>query len=142
SSCAEFHRHASNGKRHLSVGGWIDRGNGGGQRRAPARANGGNRTGSSSGRAVCNGRLSLFGGRDVFMIPVLLSNTITFAYMTVNEIGLTINTVPVVALGIGLGVDYSFYIADGIREEILEHGDIRLAIRDSLHSAGRGVLVT
>jgi len=77
-----------------------------------------------------------------FMVPVLLSNTVTFAFMSLMDIGLNINTVPVVALGIGLGVDYSFYIADGIREEVILHGDKKLALRDSLHSAGRGVLVT
>lgn len=77
-----------------------------------------------------------------FMTPVLLSNTLTFAYMWYENIGLNINTVPVVALGIGLGVDYSFYIADGIREEVVQHGNVLQAMKDSLHSAGRGVLIT
>jgi predicted RND superfamily exporter protein len=77
-----------------------------------------------------------------FMAPVLLSNTVTFAYMSFNHIGLNINTVPVVALGIGLGVDYSFYIADGIRDQLREHGNVKLAIQGSLFSAGRGVFVT
>lgn len=77
-----------------------------------------------------------------FMVPVVLSNTVTFAYMSFEHIGLSINTVPVVALGIGLGVDYSFYIADGIREEVIQHGDVFKAMKDSLNSAGRGVLVT
>jgi predicted RND superfamily exporter protein len=53
-----------------------------------------------------------------FMVPVLLSNTLTFSYMAWKGIGMNINTLPVVALGIGLGVDYSFYIVDGIREEL------------------------
>ena len=76
------------------------------------------------------------------MVPVILSNTVTFAYMTIEHIGLSINTIPVVALGIGLGVDYSFYIADGIREEVIQHGNVFKAMRDSMNSAGRGVLVT
>lgn len=77
-----------------------------------------------------------------FMVPVVLSNTVTFAYMTFEHIGLSINTIPVVALGIGLGVDYSFYIADGIREEVMQHGNVAKAMKDSMNSAGRGVLVT
>ncbi len=78
-----------------------------------------------------------------FMIPVLLSNTLTFSYMAWQGIGMNINTLPVVALGIGLGVDYTFYIVDGIREE-LHHGTgtIEQAITKALKSAGRGVLVT
>lgn len=78
-----------------------------------------------------------------FMIPVLFSNTLTFSYMAWKGIGMNINTLPVVALGIGLGVDYTFYIVDGIREE-LHRGNctIEQAIAKSLRSAGRGVLVT
>ncbi|MEH6637933.1 MAG: MMPL family transporter [Porticoccaceae bacterium] len=77
-----------------------------------------------------------------FMVPVLLANTLTFMYMAINHIGMNINTVPVVALGIGLGVDYSFYIIDGIKEELEKHNDPIQAITKSLHSAGFGVLVT
>lgn len=78
----------------------------------------------------------------LFMLPVLLSNTVTFAFMAATHVGLNINTVPVVALGIGLGVDYSFYVIDGIREELAQHGDFERAVTSSLHSAGRGVLIT
>lgn len=78
-----------------------------------------------------------------FMIPVLISNTLTFSFMAWQGIGMNINTLPVVALGIGLGVDYTFYIVDGIREE-LHHGKCSIdeAIKKSLLSAGRGVLIT
>lgn len=77
-----------------------------------------------------------------FMVPVLLSNTVTFAYMAFNGIGFNINTLPVVALGIGLGVDYSLYVINGIRDEYQTHGDIDRSIVNSLRSAGRGVFVT
>ena len=77
-----------------------------------------------------------------FMIPILLSNTITFAYMYLSGIGLNINSLPVAALGIGLGVDYSIYVVDGIREGCLRHNDVKRAIFESLHNAGRGVIFT
>lgn len=77
-----------------------------------------------------------------FIIPVVLSNTLTFSYMAFNGIGMNINTLPVVALGIGLGVDYSFYVVDAIKEEMERHGDLRHAIAHGLASAGRGVLIT
>lgn len=77
-----------------------------------------------------------------FMIPVMLSNTITFSYMAWAGIGMNINTLPVVALGIGLGVDYTFYIVDGIREELHHSSNVEAAILKSLRSSGRGVLVT
>lgn len=77
-----------------------------------------------------------------FMVPVVLSNTVTFAYMAWNNIGMNLSTLPVAALGIGLGVDYAFYVVDGIKEELHHHRDLDLAIKRSLKSAGRGVLVT
>lgn len=77
-----------------------------------------------------------------FMVPVLLSNTLTFSYMAWKGIGMNINTLPVVALGIGLGVDYSFYIVDGIREELHHHKDVGRAIIKSIGTSGKGVLIT
>lgn len=77
-----------------------------------------------------------------FMVPVVISNTVTFCYMAFKGIGMNINTLPVAALGIGLGVDYAFYIVDGIREELKINNDLQDAIVKSMHSAGKGVLIT
>ena len=55
---------------------------------------------------------------------------------------MSINTVPVAALGIGLGVDYAFYIADRIKEEVALGKSPEEAVRISLHTAGMGVIVT
>ncbi len=77
-----------------------------------------------------------------FMVPVVLANLVTFAFMSWQNIGMNINTVPVAALGIGLGVDYTLYICDRIKGEY-DLGKTHLeAIAISLHCAGRGVLVT
>ncbi len=79
----------------------------------------------------------------LFYMPlVIMSNTITFAFMAWKGIGMNINTLPVAALGIGLGVDYAFYIVDGVKERFEETGDVMAAIRGSLRTAGRGVLIT
>lgn len=78
----------------------------------------------------------------LFMVPVIISNTLTFAFMAWQDIGMSINTVPVAALGIGLGVDYAFYVADRIKEEIAIGNTPEGAIRTAMHSAGMGVLVT
>ena len=78
----------------------------------------------------------------LFMVPVIISNTLTFSFMAWKGIGMNINTVPVAALGIGLGVDYAFYIADRIKEEIAAGSTPEHAIHEALHSAGMGVIVT
>jgi hypothetical protein len=79
----------------------------------------------------------------LFYMPlVVTANTITFAFMAWQGIGMNINTLPVAALGIGLGVDYAFYIVDGVKERFEETGDVMASIRGSLRTAGRGVLIT
>jgi len=77
-----------------------------------------------------------------FMLPILLSNAITFTYMAVRGIGLNVNSLPVAALGIGLGVDYAIYVVDAIKEEYSIHGDMEKAVYHGLMNAGRGVVLT
>lgn len=77
-----------------------------------------------------------------FMVPVVLANTVTFSYMAWQGIGMNISTLPVAALGIGLGVDYAIYIVDGIREQLHKDSDLKKAIVNSLRTAGKGVLIT
>jgi uncharacterized protein len=77
-----------------------------------------------------------------FMVPILLSNTITFTYMVVRGIGLNVNSMPVAALGIGLGVDYAIYVVDAIKEDYACHKDMKTAIFHALNNAGRGVIMT
>jgi predicted RND superfamily exporter protein/nitrite reductase/ring-hydroxylating ferredoxin subunit len=79
----------------------------------------------------------------LFFLPgVMLSNSITFAYMSWKDIGLTINTLPVLSLGMGMGVDFGFYIVDRIREAFRREPDVREAIGEALQTAGRGVVIT
>ena len=78
----------------------------------------------------------------LFMTPVIIANTLTFSYMAYKNIGMNINTVPVVALGIGLGVDYAVYIVNGIRERLHANPNLVEAITGALSTAGRAVFVT
>ena len=77
-----------------------------------------------------------------FIVPLLLSNTITFAFMYFSGIGLNVNSLPVAALGIGLGVNYSIYVIDFIKEDFVFHGNLEDAIHNSLRFAGRGVILS
>lgn len=77
-----------------------------------------------------------------FLVPVVLSNSITFGFMEHNGIGLTINTIPIAAIGIGLGVDYSIYIVDRIKENWEAGSTIQDAIIEGMTSAGLGVVIT
>jgi predicted RND superfamily exporter protein len=78
----------------------------------------------------------------LFMVPVLLSNTVTFSFMALMGIGMNVNTLPIAALGIGLGVDYAFYVVDEIKEKMARGMSVEEAISHSLLGAGRGVFIT
>jgi len=79
----------------------------------------------------------------LFFLPlILLSNAVTFAFMHWQKIGMNINTLPIAAMGIGLGVDYAFYIVDRIKERFEDTGDLPGSVTFGLMTAGRGVLIT
>ena len=62
--------------------------------------------------------------------------------MSLLGIGLKTSTLPVAALGVGIGVDYGIYIFSRLRELRAEGSDLRSAYRGTLGSAGNAVLVT
>ncbi len=78
----------------------------------------------------------------LFLIPLLVSNYLTYALMGARGIGLDVNALPVVAVGVGLGVDYGLYIIGRIQEEFRICGDIDQAITTALTTAGKAVLFT
>jgi len=78
----------------------------------------------------------------MFMIPLALSNYLTYALMGLRGIGLDVNALPVVSLGVGLGVDYGLYVVSRIKEEYAATADLARAIEAALGSAGRAVLLT
>jgi hypothetical protein len=55
----------------------------------------------------------------LFIISCIMANFGAFVYMNARGIGLTIDTIPVISLGIGLGVDYGIYTVARIRDEVI-----------------------
>lgn len=75
----------------------------------------------------------------IFTVSLIQANFLAFAYMVSTGIGLDINTIPVVSLGVGLGVDYSLYIVSRIKELILSGDDWSEAIVKGMATTGRSV---
>lgn len=75
-------------------------------------------------------------------LPLLLSNLVAFTYMAGNGIGLSVNTLPVAAIGAGVGVDFSIYLYSRCVEEFARHGDYRETVRTSVATTGKGILFT
>jgi len=84
---------------------------------------------------------SIFAG-FLFIISLVLANLLAYGFMAIREIGLNVNTLPVAALGIGLGVDYGLYIVSRIRERFRISKDLKDAISTAITTAGRAVFFT
>ena len=86
---------------------------------------------------------SIVGGL-LLLIPLLFNVLFVFGIMGISGISLTIETLPVAALSIGRGVDYSIYIATRIREEIQSNREKSLeeAILCALRTSGKAVFFT
>ena len=78
----------------------------------------------------------------LFVLSCVLANFAAFIYMGIRGIGLTIDTVPVISLGIGLGVDYGIYIVARIRDEVGRGCSIEDAIVIAITGTGAAVFST
>ena len=86
---------------------------------------------------------SIVGGL-LLLIPLLFNVLFVFGIMGISGMSLTIETLPVAALSIGRGVDYSIYVATRIREEVHSNKEKSLeeAILTALKTSGRAVFFT
>jgi uncharacterized protein len=78
----------------------------------------------------------------LFIISCVMANFGAFVYMNARGIGLTIDTIPVISLGIGLGVDYGIYTVARIRDEVAGGASIEDSITTALHTTGAAVFCT
>lgn len=80
----------------------------------------------------------------ILLIPLAFSVLFTFGLMGLLGISLTVETLPVAALGIGLGVDYGIYVVSRLRQELAAHPDfsVKDALVESLTTSGKAVFFT
>ncbi|HVN91194.1 MAG TPA: MMPL family transporter [Candidatus Binataceae bacterium] len=90
----------------------------------------------------CVGAFRSFVAGFLFLLACVLANFGAFIYMNARGIGLTIDTIPVISLGIGLGVDYGIYAVSRIRDEVMAGMEIDDAIVLALSTTGVAVFNT
>ncbi|WP_018992963.1 efflux RND transporter permease subunit [Aromatoleum toluclasticum] len=78
----------------------------------------------------------------LMVLPMIFATVMTYAYMSVRHIGMNVNTVPVIAVGIGVGIDYAIYIMNRIREEMAALQDLRKAVLKAIATTGFAVSFT
>ena len=67
---------------------------------------------------------------------------VSLAFMFVANIGFDVNTLPVQALGVGVGVDYALYIMDRVVHERKRGHDLQESVSIAIQTTGMAVFFT
>ena len=70
------------------------------------------------------------------------ATALSYACMGILGLGLNVNTVPMIAVGIGLGVDYAIYMMDRIKEEMHVAESLQQAITRAVSTTGVAIAIT
>ena len=81
-------------------------------------------------------------GTLCIVLPLVLVSYLAYSLMAYLDIGLKVNTLPVVALGVGIGVDYGIYIFSRMRAFMKEGLSLNDAYIRTLRLTGRAVFFT
>jgi predicted RND superfamily exporter protein len=76
------------------------------------------------------------------LIPLAIVSVLCEALMPALGIGLKVSTLPVIALGVGVGVDYGIYLYDRIEIHLEEGKDLRTAFYEALTERGTAMVFT
>lgn len=76
------------------------------------------------------------------VLPLALTSMLTYAFMAQVGIGLKVATLPIVALGVGIGVDDSLYLLSVLQRRLRLGENLRTAWFHTLQRTGRAVVFT
>lgn len=76
------------------------------------------------------------------MLPLVLTSVLGNALMAYMGIGVKVATLPVIALGVGIGVDYGIYIYSRLETFLRQGLSLQEAYYETLKSTGKAVLFT
>ncbi|MGH9200797.1 MAG: efflux RND transporter permease subunit, partial [Vicinamibacterales bacterium] len=78
----------------------------------------------------------------LMLIPLLLANGVINAYIGYRNLGINLQSLPVVTVGVGFGIDYGLYIVSRAIEEYRDHLDFAVALQRAVQTSGKAVAFT
>jgi hypothetical protein len=81
-------------------------------------------------------------GALIVMIPSIVAQPLSEAVMYLMGIDFNINSLPVAAIGIGIGIDYGYYVLSRIVEEYEITHDFDEANRRAISTTGKAIIFT
>ncbi|MDB6115612.1 MAG: hypothetical protein JWQ62_2557 [Lacunisphaera sp.] len=76
------------------------------------------------------------------VLPLVIVSDLAYTLMVYLQIGLKTSTLPVVALGVGIGVDYGIYLCSALLEKIREGKSLEDSLVESFATMGTSVVFT
>ncbi len=92
--------------------------------------------------AMCMVTFRSFRATLCILVPLALVSVLCEALMPLLGIGLKVSTLPVIALGVGVGVDYGIYLYDRIEVHLEEGKSLADAFFDALKERGTAMVFT
>ncbi|GMU69070.1 MAG: hypothetical protein AMXMBFR37_14020 [Steroidobacteraceae bacterium] len=81
-------------------------------------------------------------GVIVVVLPLALVSVLVYAVMAIVGIGLKVTTLPMVALGAGIGVDYGIYLYSRMQEYLHRGESVRDAYEHTMRVTGASIIFT
>jgi hypothetical protein len=78
----------------------------------------------------------------MILMSMGFATVLAYACMGLLGLGLNVNTVPMIAVGIGLGVDYAIYMMDRIKEEMHKLNNLQEAVKNAVGTTGVAIALT
>src|SRR6266849_3922752 len=78
----------------------------------------------------------------LFVLSCVMANFGAFVYMNARDIGLTADTIPIISLGVGLGIAYAIYTVARIRDEVMYGSALNDAVTTALRTTGAWFFAT
>jgi predicted RND superfamily exporter protein len=81
-------------------------------------------------------------GMILVVLPLALVSVLVYAVMALVGIGLKVSTLPMVALGAGIGVDYGIYLFSRMQEFLAQGLSVRASYERTLRVTGASIIFT
>ncbi|MGB9499325.1 MAG: efflux RND transporter permease subunit [Dissulfuribacterales bacterium] len=78
----------------------------------------------------------------LLLLPILFAVLLIFGVMGLTGTSITVDTLPLAALGIGLGIDYCIYVSSRIRRDLRNGEAMETGIERALKTSGKAVFFT
>lgn len=78
----------------------------------------------------------------LMILPMIFATVLSYGYLGASNIGINVNIIPVIAVGMGVGIDYAIYVMDRVRDEVDKGRSLPDAVAHAFSTTGLAVMFT